>query len=207
MPPTLALLAPLSGGCVEVAQGPDPRVPIQLAVQNIQLRPQGTCFFIESCGHVELWVNGRLNNASNGSTIDLLLRNFADREARFDVEVRVVDDEGAPVLGPPAAGEEKGPPLVAALSFETRASCGEGTGGGGGSTTSTSTSSSTGTGTGGQGGAGGAGGQGGASGACGTGGTGGPGGQGGTGGAGGQGGTGSTGGAGGLGGAGGAGGI
>jgi hypothetical protein len=185
-PPSVRFTNPASGGdpvCVDVPADDDVRIPLQVRVEELLLRPPGGCGVFAQCGHLALSADGLLNNESSVRTIELLMRKIANRthDGKPDasgqpdlltVQVDVVSANGAVLLN------DDGEPLRDTLELITVPSCAAlpaGSGGGGGSGGSS-----------GSGGSGGSPSTGGAGGMPGTGGSGGMGGSGGSGGSGGN---------------------
>ena len=81
--PTIGVIEPASSGigpvCVAVGSEADARVPLLIATTELVLRPPGGCGYYIQCGHLDLYVDGVLNNESAVPAIDLLLRKLADR--------------------------------------------------------------------------------------------------------------------------------
>jgi hypothetical protein len=81
--PTIAVLVPAASGsgpvCVAVGSDADARVPLVIGTTELVLRPPGGCGYYVQCGHLDLYVDGVLNNESAVPAIDLLLRKLADR--------------------------------------------------------------------------------------------------------------------------------
>jgi hypothetical protein len=181
--PSLSIVRPADSTCIPIgpeAEAGEARIPIEVTVQEVLLRPPGVCGTIKQCGQLVLRVNGVENNTSSGTVIDVVMRKLADRYADLTISVSVRNDEGETILDHSDAPQ----PLAASISITTKESCGTGGSGGMGGATSTATAggmSSTG-GSGGMGGSGGTGGSGGVGGAGGSAGTGGAGGAGGAGG-------------------------
>src|SRR5690606_5356593 len=91
-PPSLRLIEPVPNrrgvACAAIGTEVDARVSLVFAVRELVLRPPGACGSRQQCGHLELWVDGVLNNESAVPTIDLLLRKLADRyhDGRLDAD-------------------------------------------------------------------------------------------------------------------------
>lgn len=180
--PKLTIASPAEGACVEVSAGKDAYIPVVVIAENFKLDPPGTCNECESCGHLQLDVNGQYNNSAATSIVDVVFQGkIASRYGELELKVTLVGEDGAPWA--PAvdggtgdagdAGQTAVQPVTATVKVITAKSCAAS-----GSSSSGTTSSSSG-GTGGAGGAG-TGGAGGAtsSSSGGTGGTGGTGGMG-----------------------------
>ncbi len=95
-----------SGVCVPIGDDPDYFLPLEVAVQNLYLRPPGLCAAFKQCGYLRVTVRrvgdegaiegeGVINNRGASTVVPLLLRKLADRYAALEVEVelmRRVDD-------------------------------------------------------------------------------------------------------------------
>jgi hypothetical protein len=159
--PRLRLINPASGACVAVPQDRAAGVPITVELfepvkgegYKFYLKPPGGCEQLEPCGHIQLFVGDKPNNAGYSAAtvfpIDLLSSPEVPLSGKVDVVAKLVNDGGKVV-----EGDDK-KPVEATLSFTAKASCGGDTGGtggsGGGSSSSTGGSSSS-SGTGGTGG-------------------------------------------------------
>lgn len=133
-PPSLTIIAPDQDTCFSVGQSPDYRIPILTRIEQLLLRPPGRCGGLRQCGHLELFVNGVLNNTSSGTVIDVLTRKLASRNADLVVVVNAVDDAGAPILKHAETEGGAQDPLTATLLISIRETCPAGAGGGGGGT-------------------------------------------------------------------------
>jgi hypothetical protein len=142
--PSLAIVSPADGACVEVSGGDDAFIPVIVSTPNFLVRPPGTCSDCSNCGHVALTVNGLANNTSSTSVVDLLFSgNIASHYGDLELTVTLVDDDGNPWVFTPDggtgsdAGKTTYGPLSQTVKITTKASCGS-------SSSSSSTSSSSG---------------------------------------------------------------
>ncbi|MDC0745089.1 hypothetical protein [Polyangium mundeleinium] len=121
-PPTISIKSPAEGACVSIGEVLDVRIPFVLDVKALLLRPPGYCGDTKTCGHLELSANGKVVNRGSGTVVEFPMIGVANRYDTFDVEIVVVDDEGAPL----AAGE--GSVLRATRTITTAVSCDKGGG-------------------------------------------------------------------------------
>jgi hypothetical protein len=81
--PEVSFAQPLSlngeAVCVAVGTEPDARIALLVQTAELVLRPPGACGYYVQCGHLDLYVDGVLNNESAVPAIDLLLSKVADR--------------------------------------------------------------------------------------------------------------------------------
>ncbi|MBI4703607.1 MAG: hypothetical protein HY744_21050 [Deltaproteobacteria bacterium] len=131
--PALAIVEPLgtaqSPACASIGTDPGYRLLVLVAPTELLLRPPGLCGEAVQCGHLELYVEGVLNNRGSCAAIELLLRRLADRyhdgsiHARtgepdvLHVRVDVVGDAGDPLL------DRTGKPLSAETVLVTVPDC------------------------------------------------------------------------------------
>lgn len=127
--------------CVSLGTNTSVPVPLLVAIEELYLRPPGTCGLYAQCGHLQLLADGVLNNESATTTIDLLVHKLASPyhdglihpgSSQVDVlqvEVRVVDDEGVGLRVDDNGrllvdgGEANGQLLSDQLSLQTVVSC------------------------------------------------------------------------------------
>jgi len=121
-PPTIAIKSPAEGACVSIGDAPDVRVPFVLEVKALRLRPPGYCGTASACGHLALSMNGKVVGRGSGTVVEFPMIGVADRYDTFDVEIVVVNDAGAPLVG----GE--GSVLRATRTITTAPSCDAGGG-------------------------------------------------------------------------------
>ncbi|KYF53205.1 hypothetical protein BE08_01375, partial [Sorangium cellulosum] len=104
--PDITIVGPKDGACVAIGAPPDdpsadePTIAIQVGVSQLLLRPPGTCGAYTQCGHLELSLDGKKNNAGSGRVIDVRL-GALDPEERYGehtITVAVVNDTGEPIL-------------------------------------------------------------------------------------------------------------
>jgi hypothetical protein len=134
--PTIELVSPMNGACVEVPNGPSPFVQLVAHVSQLQLSPPGTCT-VAQCGHLRLSANGILVGGATSTTagppdggyavanLDLDLTRlptvYGDIVAKIELidDANDVDDAGSPVV-PHDGGFER---LSSSVTFTTRPSC------------------------------------------------------------------------------------
>ncbi|MCK6593396.1 MAG: hypothetical protein L6Q76_38045, partial [Polyangiaceae bacterium] len=92
--PSLSIVLPAEGACIEVADDPDARIPVQVVVSDLVLRPPGLCGSATECGHLVVRVNGVLNNVGASAAIDVLHGKLASPYGDLEIVVEAVDDEG-----------------------------------------------------------------------------------------------------------------
>ncbi|MBM4358418.1 MAG: hypothetical protein FJ096_09950 [Deltaproteobacteria bacterium] len=78
MPPTLALVSPTSGSCVAIGTDVTARVPLELDVTGVVLRPPGACGVASPCGYLRVRADGRDNNVGAQTTVDVLLGKLSN---------------------------------------------------------------------------------------------------------------------------------
>ncbi len=75
-PPSIRFVNPESGGepvCVSIGTDAKTRVPLLVAVEELQLRPPGGCGGVAQCGRLALYGNDVLNNETAVKAVDLLI--------------------------------------------------------------------------------------------------------------------------------------
>lgn len=133
--PSVRFVDPASGpepACVSIGDDADTRVPLLVALEEIDLRPPGGCDGIAQCGRLALFADGVLNNETAVVAIDLLVYKLGDpyhdgtvhagtgEPDVLDVRVEVLDDETDEVLL-----DHDGAPLADTLQLITVPSCDE----------------------------------------------------------------------------------
>lgn len=115
--------------CVSIGDDANGRVPLVVAIDQIVLKPPGTCGTFVQCGHLVLYAEGVENNRSAVRGIDLLLGKLADpvfdgsihdgtgEPDLLDLRVEVVTDAEEPLL------DREGEPVAAELSLITVPDC------------------------------------------------------------------------------------
>jgi hypothetical protein len=98
-PPKISIKTPAEGACVSIGEAPDVRIPFLLEVSSLYLRPPGYCGDNTTCGHLVLSANGKEVNRGSGTVLEFPMIGVADRYDTFDLEIVVMDDEGAPLVG------------------------------------------------------------------------------------------------------------
>jgi hypothetical protein len=136
--PSLAILAPADGACVEAGEAPDAVLPITLGPTNLYLRPPGYCSVISnvSCGHAVARVNGVYNTAGSTPVLNLKLGNLANRFTDMTVAVAILKDDETPLIN-----DDAGAPVTASIMIHVRKSCSSGSGSSSASSSSASSSS------------------------------------------------------------------
>ena len=133
-PPSILFTDPPSGEgphCVSIGTDADAQVPLLVTVHELALRPPGSCGAYQQCGHLQLYVDGVLNNESSVSSIALLIHKLADpyhdgtehagtgEPDVLTVRVDVVESQGEPL------NDHDGEPLTDVLALITVPSCDE----------------------------------------------------------------------------------
>jgi len=80
-PPSIRFADPPSAQgsqCVSIGDDPTSPVPLLVEVDELVLRPPGTCAGYRQCGHLALYVGDVLNNESASVVVELLLHKLAD---------------------------------------------------------------------------------------------------------------------------------
>jgi hypothetical protein len=92
--PSISITNPTEGSCVVVGSGADAYIPVAIKVSNIYLRtPGGACSGLGNCGHVDLTVNGVLNNTGAGDVIDVVFQGkIANHFDKFHIVAALKDD-------------------------------------------------------------------------------------------------------------------
>lgn len=111
-PPSVSFVDPPADGeptCRSIGSDVEARLPVQVSVVELVLRPPGACAGYAQCGHLELYADEVLNNEAASSSFDLLLGKLADPihdgsplpdTGEADVlglRVQVVDDDAEPL--------------------------------------------------------------------------------------------------------------
>jgi hypothetical protein len=129
--PSISIVSPTEGSCVEVTAGVNAFVPVEVflgspADPTFILRPPGACVGLTNCGQVRLKVNGLDNNVSATTIVDV---NFdgpiASPYGTLKLEVELINDEGYAWILPPDAGTANDyfGPYTATATITTAASC------------------------------------------------------------------------------------
>ncbi len=133
-PPSILFVDPPSGQgphCMSIGTDADAQLPLLVSVEELILRPPGSCGSYEQCGHLQLYSDGVLNNESSVTTIALLMHKLADpihdgskhagtgEPDVLTVRVDVVDSAQQPL------NDHDENPLTDTLELITVASCDE----------------------------------------------------------------------------------
>ncbi len=131
-PPALrfAKPSPADGvACASIGEDANTRVPLLVAIEQVELRPPLGCDTLKQCGHLVLFVDGVLNNATAVPAIDLLVFKLGDpyhdgsihagtgEPDVLELTVQVFDDDEEPLL------DRDGEPLLDSLELVTVVSC------------------------------------------------------------------------------------
>jgi hypothetical protein len=127
--PAVKIVHPAEGACISVGDDPKPRILVQVSVEDLLLRPPGLCGSTAGCGHLEVRVNGVLNNIGSAAVMDVLLEKLAAPFGERAIEVRAVNDAGEPLMN---TGVTPSTPVTATVNVTTKFSCEGGAGGAGG---------------------------------------------------------------------------
>jgi hypothetical protein len=133
--PSVTIVSPTSGSCVEVAPGVnafgvDAFVPVEISLgTTFILRPPGACLGLTNCGQVRLTVNGSDNNVSAATIVDVDFSGFAVPYGTQNIQVELIDDQGDPWILPADAGAPGSDfgPYTSTVTITTAASCEGGT--------------------------------------------------------------------------------
>lgn len=84
--------------CFSIGNDPDARVPIEIEVSDMVIRPPAFCGSTSGCGHFVLLVGNVENNIGTTRLMDVLMRKLADRYGTFDITVEARGDDNEVLL-------------------------------------------------------------------------------------------------------------
>lgn len=116
-PPTMELVSPTEGACVEIGTDPNVRVPFVLKTAWLYLRPPGVCGDSAQCGHLVLWANDKLVARASAAVIEWDMVTVIERYGEFKIRIKAVTDAGGDIL------DAEGKPLEVTRTITTAASC------------------------------------------------------------------------------------
>jgi hypothetical protein len=131
-PPSVKFSDPAPGDapiCVSVGEDADTRVPLLIAIEELELRPPGGCEGVAQCGRLALYANGVFNNETAVRAVDLLVYKLGNpyhdgsvhegtgEADLLELRVEVLTDESEVLL------DHDGEPLSDSIQLITVADC------------------------------------------------------------------------------------